>query len=76
MGIANFYKKVGLRIKELRELKGLTQEKLAEMAGISVDYLGKIETSINNPGMIGLYKIINALGVSYSEFFSTFNKIE
>ena len=55
MGIAIFYKKVGLRIKELRELKGSTQEKLAEIAGISVDYLGKIETSINNPGMIGLY---------------------
>lgn len=34
---------LGLRIKSLRTEKGLTQEKLAESLGISVEYVGKIE---------------------------------
>lgn len=32
---------LGLRIKSLRTEKGLTQEKLAESLGISVEYVGK-----------------------------------
>lgn len=72
MDIKEFYVKIGLRIKELREQKGLSQEQLAEKASISTDYLGKIETNINNPGMIGFYKVIIALDVSFSEFFKTF----
>ena len=38
-----FYKKLGIRVKFLREKMHLTQEKLAEKCGISLDYLGKIE---------------------------------
>ncbi len=69
MNIEEFYKKIGLRIKELRELKGYSQDILAEKADISTDYLGKIEVNINNPGLIGLFKIIIALNVSFEEFF-------
>ena len=56
-------------IKRLREEKGLTQEKLAERAGISLDYLGKIEANIDKPGFKGLHKIITGLNISYSEFY-------
>ncbi len=55
------YKKLGERIKQLRENAHLTQEKLAEKAGISLDYLGKIEVTINKPGLKALIKIANAL---------------
>ena len=34
---------LGLRIKMLRTEKGLTQEKLAEALGISLEHIGKIE---------------------------------
>lgn len=37
----DFYAKLGKRIKVLREKAYLTQEKLAEKCGISLDYLGK-----------------------------------
>ena len=47
MNLEEFYIKIGKRIKILREQKHLTQEKLAEAAGISLDYLGKIEVCIN-----------------------------
>ena len=58
-----FYKKLGARIKQLREKAGLTQESLAEKSGISLDYLGKIEVCINKPGLKSLLKIANALKV-------------
>ena len=40
------YKLLGTRIKYLRENKGLTQDKLAEKTGLSIDYIGKIEVNI------------------------------
>ena len=35
--------KVAARIKELRLQNGMTQEVLAELAGLDLSYLGKIE---------------------------------
>ncbi|MDE6138792.1 MAG: helix-turn-helix domain-containing protein [Candidatus Gastranaerophilales bacterium] len=62
-----FYKKLGIRVKFLREKMHLTQEKLAEKCGISLDYLGKIEVNINKPGLKTLLKLSNALEVSMKE---------
>ena len=64
-----FYKLLGKRIKTLRENAHLTQEKLAEKTGISLDYLGKIEVSINKPGIKTILKLANALDVPIKEFF-------
>ncbi len=58
-----FYKNIGKKIKTLREQAGLTQEKLAEKSGISLDYLGKIEVCINKPGLKTILKIANALKI-------------
>ena len=59
-----FYKRVGEKIKRLRINSGLTQEKLAERAGISLDYMGKIEVSINRPGLKTILKLAKALSVA------------
>ena len=64
-----FYELLGKRIKILRENAHLTQEKLAEKAGISLDYLGKIEVSINKPGIKTILKLANALDIPIKEFF-------
>lgn len=64
-----FYRLLGKRIKFLREKAHLTQEKLAEKSGISLDYLGKIEVSINRPGLKTLLKISNALSVPIKSIF-------
>ena len=64
-----FYKLLGKRIKTLRENAYLTQEKLAEKVGISLDYLGKIEVSINKPGIKTILKLANALDIPIKEFF-------
>ena len=64
-----FYTKLAKRIKFLREKAHLTQEKLAEKSGISLDYLGKIEVNINKPGLKTLLKLANALSVSIKVLF-------
>ena len=65
----DFYKLLGKRIKFLGENARLTQEKLAEKAGISLDYLGKIEVSINKPGIKTILKLANALELPIKELF-------
>ena len=61
------YKLLGQRIKYLREKNGLTQEKLAEKTGLSLDYIGKIEVSMNKPGFKALIKISKALNVKIKD---------
>jgi len=63
MDESDFYIKLGKRIKYLREKAGLTQEKLAEKSGISLDYLGKIEVNINKPGIKTILKLANGLKI-------------
>ena len=63
------YKNLGRQIKNLRVNAHLTQEKLAEKCGISLDYLGKIEVNINKPGLKTLIKISNALDLPIKKLF-------
>lgn len=65
----DFYIALGKQIKMLRENAHLTQEKLAEKSGISLDYLGKIEVNINKPGLKTLIKISNALTIPIKNLF-------
>lgn len=61
---------VGTKIKELRELKGLSISVLAKNAGISKGYLSDIEKGAKeNPSVDVLEKIAIALGVNVSDLF-------
>lgn len=60
---------VGNRIRYLRKQRGISQEKLALIAGIDRTYLAGIESGKRNATIISLEKITNALGVSMKEFF-------
>jgi len=55
---------VGERIKEVRETKGWTQEKLAEESGISKSFLSEVENKGKNIGLEMLLNIAQALGAS------------
>lgn len=64
-------KSISNRIYELRLSKNLTQESLADKAGMDVNALGRIERGQNsNIKVETLEKIINALEVDYNSFFS------
>ena len=58
-----------VRVRELRLQKGVSQEKLAEIAGIHRTYLGGIELGLRNPSLRNIGRIANALGVPAAELF-------
>ena len=62
-------KKVGLRIKELRQDLKLTQEALAYKAEIDKTYVNEVENGKRNVSVINLEKIITALETDVREFF-------
>lgn len=53
-----------IRIERLR--KRLSQEKLAEIVGISTKYLNMIEKNKTNPTIVIVVKICNALKIDLS----------
>lgn len=58
------YQDLGRRIKQQRILAQMTQEKLAEKAGISLSFLGHIERGTRKASLDTLVKLCNALKVS------------
>lgn len=59
------YRAIGLKISYYRKRKGLTQAQLAELVGISTNYLGMIERGNNGQSysMEVLLKLAEALDV-------------
>jgi transcriptional regulator with XRE-family HTH domain len=55
-------------IKKLRKKKGLSQDKLAKLADVTLTTLVKLESGVNNnPTIKTLKKIADAFGVSLDE---------
>jgi transcriptional regulator with XRE-family HTH domain len=61
---------LGRRIKDLRKQRSLTQEKLAELAGVDVKYLGGIERGTENPSLGTLDKLAGALSVKIHQLLN------
>ncbi len=61
--------KVGNRIKELRARLGISQEELGFRSGVHRTYIASLEVGKRNISIATLEKIVNALEVSFSEFF-------
>ena len=60
-------KLVGANVARLRREKGFTQERLAELSGLSQQYLSGLERGQRNPTIVTLYEIACALQVSHVE---------
>ena len=58
---------LGNRIREIRKRQGLSQEKLAERAGISAQYVSNIERGKENPTLDLLLRLSEALKVSLGQ---------
>ncbi len=54
---------IGSQIKKIRKEKKMKRAKLAEAAGISLNYIGAIERGEKLPKLLTFIKIINALEV-------------
>ncbi|MDR2050984.1 MAG: helix-turn-helix domain-containing protein [Deltaproteobacteria bacterium] len=57
-------KKLGRRLKSLRLKKGLSQDKLGELAGLNGKFLGEVERGNANISILNLSKLADGLGVT------------
>lgn len=64
-----YLKQFASRVKELREQRGLSQEKLAGEAGLHRTYIGMVERLERNPSLVCIYKIASGLGVNIKDLF-------
>lgn len=62
---------VGENIREIRQSKGLSQERLALRAGINPSFLGQIERAEKSPTISSLEKVASALEVKVEELFQS-----
>lgn len=61
--------KFGQRVREIRKKQGLSQEKLAEKAGVHRTYIGMIERAEKNITLSNIQKISRALKINIRDFF-------
>ncbi|MEY2385725.1 helix-turn-helix domain-containing protein [Lactococcus lactis] len=60
---------VGMKIKEFRKNKKLTQQDLADLVGVKNSAISNYEQGTRIPKRDFLFRVANALGVSIDEFF-------
>lgn len=71
----NIYDEEGLtllakQLKEVRNKKGFTQEKLAYESDITLSQIARIETVKSNPTVSTIFKIARTLNVPVSDLFN------
>lgn len=62
---------IGTEVRRLRSRQGLSQRQLALLAGVSNATVSLIEAGRTDPSLGMLRRILDALGVSFAEFFSS-----
>lgn len=61
---------VGKRVKELRNNLRISQEELADLAGLDRTYITSVECGKRNISIVNIEKLAKALKVSLAEFFT------
>ena len=61
---------IGVKIRELRILNGLTQEELADRSELSKGFISQLENDLTSPSISTLEDILQCLGVTINEFFT------
>ncbi len=62
-------RKLGQRIRTLRRERDLTQERLAEAAHLSVNYISGVERGLYSPSLTALAAMAKALSVEIKDLF-------
>ncbi|MEI6728330.1 MAG: helix-turn-helix transcriptional regulator [bacterium] len=58
---------LGQKIREYRQKKGISQEKLALLAGLHRNYIGALERGEKNVSYTTILKILEVLEISFAE---------
>jgi len=59
----------GKRVRALRRAKDMTQEQVAERAGLSLQSVGEIERGRGNPTLVNIERLSEALNAELTELF-------
>lgn len=62
---------LGRRVRQLREIKGWTQEAFAERSDLDRSYIAGIEAGLRNPSTKALGRIARAFGVTLAVLFES-----
>ena len=62
------------RLREMREKRGISQQKLSELAGLNRNYVSDVERGRRNPCLNNIVKLAEALDVAPGELFRAFDK--
>lgn len=62
--------KLGQRIRELREVKSMSQKDLAYAADLDRSYIASVENGQRNISIINIEKIAKALHITLKNFFN------
>lgn len=63
-GLPSVYVRFGKKLRQVRQEKGISQEKLAELAGLHRTYVSSVERGERNISLLNIEKLSLALGVS------------
>lgn len=65
----DFLKWFGGRLRDIRRKRGLSQEELAELAGVDRTYVGGVERGERNLSVLNVKKLSDALGINVKDLF-------
>lgn len=60
---------IGVKIKQLRQQRGLTQEELAARTELTKGFISQLERDLTSPSIATLMDILEALGTDVGSFF-------
>jgi transcriptional regulator with XRE-family HTH domain len=61
---------VGQAIRHAREVRGVSQERLAFDAGLDRTFVSAVERGVRNPSLLSVFALATALDVDIRELFS------
>jgi putative transcriptional regulator len=68
--VATLRKSFGIRLRDIRARRGMTQERFAELLNISVDFLSLMERGINSPSFETLERMAKKLRIPVAHLFT------
>jgi len=64
------------KIRQFRQEKGMTQQELADLAGVTRQTINALENARYNPSLLLAYKITRILGKNAIEEVFEFNEVD
>jgi transcriptional regulator with XRE-family HTH domain len=65
--VADVQARFGKRVREIRERKDISQERLGELAGLHRTYISTLERGQRNVSLVNIEKLAKALGVTMAD---------